>query len=66
VLNHIQPKFDDELENWVSEIDQKYPAGLCVDHPDQQCFHHRPTDNHFILDRPKKLVWGAAIVSAVP
>ncbi|KIM70984.1 hypothetical protein PILCRDRAFT_94066, partial [Piloderma croceum F 1598] len=56
-----RPKFDDELENLVLEIDQKYSAGLCMDHPNQPCFHHRPTDNHFILDRPKKLVWAAAI-----
>jgi hypothetical protein len=63
LLKCLQPKFDDELESRVAEIDEKYPVGICADHADKQCFHHRPTDNHFIFDRPKKLVWAAAIVS---
>ena len=53
LLIHLQPKFDDELENCMSEIDQKYPVGLCSDHSNQQCFYHQPTDNHFILDHLK-------------
>lgn len=58
-----KPRFDDELEDIVHEIDAKYHVGLCDMHPDQQCFHYRPADQHFFLDRPKKLVWAAHIVS---
>jgi hypothetical protein len=64
--------FDDELEELVIQINEKYKAGLCSDHPNQQCFHHHPTDLHFILDCPKKLVWasyiqqGKASIATIP
>ncbi len=39
----------------------KYPPGVCPDHPDLPCFHHRPSRLHFKLDRPRLLVWAQAI-----
>ena len=56
-------KFDDELEDLVNEIDVKYPVGLFEMHSNVQCFNYRPADQHFILDRLKKLVWATHIVS---
>jgi hypothetical protein len=56
-------KFDDELEEIIAKIIDKYPAGLCANHPDITCFHHRPSDLHFELNHPCCLVWAAAIVS---
>lgn len=61
----MQPMFDEELEAIVEEIDTKYRVGMCPDHPDDQCFHHRLSGNHFILDRTKKLCWASKIVGFV-
>ncbi|KAK7034091.1 hypothetical protein R3P38DRAFT_2519192, partial [Favolaschia claudopus] len=52
--------FDEGLEEVVEEIQNKYPPGLCADHPNLPCYHHRRTGNHYELDRPKLLVWAAA------
>ncbi|TFK64994.1 hypothetical protein BDN72DRAFT_922060 [Pluteus cervinus] len=56
-----KPRFDDSLQPFIDEIDEKYPPGLCSAHPDKQCFYHLRSKLHFELDRPRKLVWGAAI-----
>ena len=56
-------KFDDEVEEIAASLAKKYPPGLCHIHPDLPCFHHRPSDLHFDLNRPRRLVWAAAIVS---
>ncbi|KAK6996604.1 hypothetical protein R3P38DRAFT_2565367, partial [Favolaschia claudopus] len=54
--------FDEALEDEVENLKNKYPPGLCSDHPDLRCFHHQRSRNHFELDRPKLLVWAAMIV----
>ena len=57
----IQQRLDDALEEIVSNLEEKYPAGRCPLHPDLPCFHHRASDLHFNLDRPRLLVWAQAI-----
>jgi hypothetical protein len=59
-------KFDDELEEIVAQITKKYPVGHCNVHPEISCFYHRPAELHFELNRPRCLVWAAAIVSFRP
>ncbi|TFY57048.1 hypothetical protein EVG20_g8691 [Dentipellis fragilis] len=54
-------RFDDELKDIMDQIDQKYAPGICSVHPDVSCFHHCPTNCHYILDRPMKVVWAAQI-----
>ena len=39
----------DKLKSQVAEINEKYLVGLCANYADKPCFHHRQTDNHFIL-----------------
>ncbi|KAF8803398.1 hypothetical protein BYT27DRAFT_7226042 [Phlegmacium glaucopus] len=51
-------RFDDDH---LTEIETKYAAGNCDIHPDKECFHHRPTDNHFELTRARKIFWAAKI-----
>ncbi|KAJ6614198.1 hypothetical protein B0H10DRAFT_2221508 [Mycena sp. CBHHK59/15] len=53
--------FDEGLEEEMDKISNMYPPGTCSLHPDIECFHHRTTDLHFALDRPKKIVWAAAM-----
>ncbi|KAJ7757281.1 hypothetical protein DFH07DRAFT_772982 [Mycena maculata] len=54
--------FDQGLEEEIQSISEKYKAGMCSVHPDIECFHSRINDLHFALDRPKKIVWAAAIL----
>jgi len=35
-----QIKFDDELEEIVTQIIEKYPVGHCNVHPEISCFYH--------------------------
>jgi hypothetical protein len=57
----LQVKLDDALEEIVAKLADKYTPGLCPLHPDLPCFHHRASDLHFNLDRPRLLVWAQAI-----
>ncbi|KAJ7829940.1 hypothetical protein B0H13DRAFT_2679691 [Mycena leptocephala] len=57
----VKVSFDDGLEEELERITNKYPPGTCSLHPDIECYHSRVTDLHFKLDRPKKIVWAAAI-----
>ncbi|KAF8139208.1 hypothetical protein K438DRAFT_1996265 [Mycena galopus ATCC 62051] len=57
----IKVSFDEGLEEEIERITNKYPPGTCSLHPDLECYHSRVTDLHFKLDRPKKIVWAAAI-----
>ena len=57
----LQARLDDELEGIAEKITEKYPAGICRLHPNICCFHYRPSDLHFELDRSRTLVWAAAI-----
>ncbi|KAF8173509.1 hypothetical protein K438DRAFT_1850243 [Mycena galopus ATCC 62051] len=45
----------------MDKISNAYPPGTCSLHPAIECFHHRVADLHFALDRPKKIVWAAAM-----
>ncbi|KAF8502634.1 hypothetical protein F5888DRAFT_1867499 [Russula emetica] len=56
-------KLDDALEEIVIRLGNKYAPGMCSLHPDLPCFHHRASDLHFNLDRPRLLVWAQAIKS---
>ncbi|KAJ6626532.1 hypothetical protein B0H10DRAFT_1941826 [Mycena sp. CBHHK59/15] len=57
----VKVSFDEGLEEEIERISNKYPPGTCSLHPDLECYHSRVTDLHFKLDRPKKIVWAAAI-----
>ncbi|KAJ7274472.1 hypothetical protein B0H12DRAFT_1319430 [Mycena haematopus] len=57
----VKVSFDEGLEEEIERISSKYPPGTCTLHPDLECYHSRVTDLHFKLDRPKKIVWAAAI-----
>jgi len=59
-------RFDDDVDDYLTEIETKYAAGNCDTHPDKECFHHRPTDNHFELTRAQKIFWAAKIVCFIP
>jgi hypothetical protein len=63
VLNLLQARLDDVLEEIVMKITLKYLLGVCPLHPDLSCFHHRPSNSHFKLDRLQLLVWAQAIKS---
>ncbi|PPR06840.1 hypothetical protein CVT26_003830 [Gymnopilus dilepis] len=55
-------RLDDDVEVLASQIEEKYPAGICSLHPNIPCFHHKVNDLHFDLSlRPRRLVWAAAI-----
>ncbi|KAJ6560738.1 hypothetical protein B0H10DRAFT_1966851 [Mycena sp. CBHHK59/15] len=60
-----QPKkkvpFDQGLDDYMQSISEKYPPGTCSMHPEIECFHSRVNDMDYALDRPKKIVWAAAI-----
>jgi hypothetical protein len=56
-------RHDDELEEIAASLAAKYPPGRCALHPDLPCFHHRASDLHFELTRPRLLVWANGIVS---
>jgi hypothetical protein len=60
-----KPRFDDGLRVIIDDLDKQYPIGLCSIHPTKQCFHHRGSDTHYELDRQKKIVWAAQIVSCL-
>jgi hypothetical protein len=47
----------------MEKLAERYPPGVCSEHPTISCFHDRLTDLHFELDRNRKIVWAAAIVS---
>ncbi|KIJ53809.1 hypothetical protein M422DRAFT_242071 [Sphaerobolus stellatus SS14] len=49
------------LEQIVQEIEAKYPIGLCKLHETERCFHYRPADTHYKLDRTRMLVWASSI-----
>ncbi|KAF8199378.1 hypothetical protein K438DRAFT_1933409 [Mycena galopus ATCC 62051] len=57
----VKVSFDDGLEEEMDKISNAYPPGTCSLHPAIECFHHRVADLHFALDRPKKIVWAAAM-----
>ncbi|KAF8226862.1 hypothetical protein L208DRAFT_1299659 [Tricholoma matsutake] len=57
----LQPQFDDGLREILESIEEKYHAGICMDHPENECFHHCPTNQHFLLDHTKRIVWAAQI-----
>jgi hypothetical protein len=58
-----QAKLDDVLEEIVTKLADKYYPGLCDNHPNLPCFHHRMSNLHFNLDHPWLLVWAQAIKS---
>ncbi|KAJ7823608.1 hypothetical protein B0H14DRAFT_2370044 [Mycena olivaceomarginata] len=53
--------FDEGLEEEMEKLAERYPPGVCSEHPTISCFHDRLTDLHFELDRNRKIVWAAAI-----
>ncbi|KAJ6565654.1 hypothetical protein B0H10DRAFT_2238923 [Mycena sp. CBHHK59/15] len=53
--------FDQGLDDYMQSISENYPPGTCSMHPEIECFHSRVNDMHYALDRPKKIVWAAAI-----
>jgi len=57
-------RFDDDVDDHLVDIETKYAVGTCEIHSDKECFHHRPTDNHFELTRARKIFWAAKIVSS--
>ncbi|KAJ7868808.1 hypothetical protein B0H14DRAFT_3583633 [Mycena olivaceomarginata] len=54
--------FDEGLEEEMEKLAERYPPGVCSEHPTISCFHDRLTDLHFELDRNRKIVWAAAIL----
>jgi len=65
LIKFHQARLDDEVEDLATQIEAKYPMGLCTMHPDIRCFHHHVADLHFdIGNRSRRLVWAAAIVSS--
>lgn len=54
---------DPKLQDIAEDLKDTY-FDVCKDHPGQSCFHHRPLNCHFVLDRVKLLVWAKDIVSS--
>ena len=63
LLNFHRQNWMTHFEEVVAKLAEKYPPGLCDQHSDLPCFHHRVSDLHFSLDRPRLLVWAQAIKS---
>ncbi|KAJ7817524.1 hypothetical protein B0H13DRAFT_1922872 [Mycena leptocephala] len=53
--------FDEGLEEEMEKLAERYPPGVCSEHPMISCYHDRLSDLHFELDRNRKIVWAAAI-----
>jgi len=60
----IQPKFSSGIKENEARINQQYPEGCCglPAHAEVQCFLHRPSERHFVLDETMKKVWAARMV----
>ncbi|KAJ3712068.1 hypothetical protein C8R42DRAFT_754357 [Lentinula raphanica] len=56
-------KFDDRVETQAEKLLEHYGPGKCDIHPTLPCFFYRPTDLHFELTRPRRLVWAQAILN---
>jgi hypothetical protein len=61
LLIFLQARIDDNLNRIAADLMEKYPPGTCPTHPSIVCFHHRPSNQHFEIDRQRSLVWAAAI-----
>ncbi|KAJ7815023.1 hypothetical protein B0H14DRAFT_2603740 [Mycena olivaceomarginata] len=57
----VKVSFDEGPEEKMEHISNKYPPGTCSLHLNLKCYHSCVTDLHFKLNRPKKIVWAAAI-----
>jgi hypothetical protein len=53
------------LAEIIAKLKEKYHTGICSDYSDVECFHHQPTNQHFILNHTKKIVWVVQIVSVL-
>lgn len=64
----IQARFSSGMRENEARINQQYPEGCCglPAHAEVQCFFHRPTERHFVLDDNMKKVWAARMVSILP
>lgn len=54
-------RLDANLRSVQDDLKTRY-FNACKEHQDESCFHSRPTNQHFILDREKLLVWANCIV----
>lgn len=61
MTRRVQLRLDDEVEEILERLKQKYPIGACEMHLKEHCFFNQYS--HWILDRPKLVVWAGQIVS---
>ncbi|EGN93663.1 hypothetical protein SERLA73DRAFT_78530 [Serpula lacrymans var. lacrymans S7.3] len=54
-------KLDDEIEEIVTLLQNKYRPGLCNKHHTLWCFHHCSSNLHFYMNQPRCIVWAQAI-----
>jgi len=62
MARRVQLRLDDEVGEIIEHLKQKYPVGACEIHPTDHCYFNRYS--HWILDRPKLVVWAGQIVSS--
>ena len=63
MLNLLQARLDDAIEEIVATLSDKYPPECYQLHPSLSCFHHQASKLHFKLNCPQLLVWENAIKS---
>ncbi|EIN05459.1 hypothetical protein PUNSTDRAFT_137572 [Punctularia strigosozonata HHB-11173 SS5] len=56
-----QGKRDDIINEYEKQLAVKYAPGLCAEHPNISCYHYRPANLHFELNRISRLVWASQI-----
>ena len=61
MASRVQLRLDDEIEEIVERLKQKHSIGGCQIHATEHCFSNQYS--HWILDRPKLIVWASQIVS---
>ncbi|CAA7268274.1 unnamed protein product [Cyclocybe aegerita] len=65
IQDNMQLTLDKQLKPIIQELEEKYPVGNCLNHPDIQCFTSTSIANqswHFHLDQRRIMVWANVIL----
>ena len=61
----MQVAVDDEIDEIIEVIKEKFPIGNCQIHPKDHCFSKPGGTDHWLLDRPKLVTWAGTIASSL-
>ena len=62
LADSAQLPVDNNMSEVVEALKEKYPVGSCKIHPTDHCFSTQSSVDHWLLDRPKLMVWVGTIV----